>query len=95
MTNDDRRSPHNRSPKPFARTREQVAKSRNQNWFFWIAADVVYIPLYFVKVLYLTGIVYVVFLGLCLLGLRAWQRELRALPDLPDLSLAAAPAAAS
>lgn len=46
-----------------------------QNWYFWIAADVIYVPLYFVKVLYLTGIVYVLFLALCLLGLRAWMRE--------------------
>jgi nicotinamide mononucleotide transporter len=48
-----------------------------ENWYFWIAADVIYIPLYFVKVLYLTGIVYVIFLGLCFTGVRAWRRELR------------------
>ncbi len=47
-----------------------------ENWFFWMAADVIYIPLYFVKVLYLTGIVYLIFLGLCLTGVRAWRREL-------------------
>ena len=47
-----------------------------ENWFFWIAADVVYVPLYFVKTLYLTGIVYIIFLGLCLVGLRAWGRRL-------------------
>jgi nicotinamide mononucleotide transporter len=49
-----------------------------QNWYFWIAADVIYVPLYFVKVLYLTGIVYVLFLSLCFLGLRAWRREIAA-----------------
>lgn len=48
-----------------------------ENWFFWIAADVIYIPLYFVKVLYLTGIVYVIFLALCFTGVQAWRRELR------------------
>jgi nicotinamide mononucleotide transporter len=48
-----------------------------ETWYFWIAADVVYIPLYFVKVLYLTGIVYVIFLGMCVAGVRAWQRQLR------------------
>ncbi|MBR7838357.1 nicotinamide mononucleotide transporter [Actinospica durhamensis] len=47
-----------------------------QNWYLWIAADVIYVPLYFVKVLYLTGIVYVLFLGLCVLGLRAWVKEI-------------------
>ena len=46
-----------------------------QNWYFWIAADVIYVPLYFVKVLYLTGIVYILFLSLCGFGLRAWMRE--------------------
>jgi hypothetical protein len=28
-------------------------------------------------VLYLTGVVYVIFLALCLAGVRAWRRELR------------------
>lgn len=49
-----------------------------ENWYFWIAADLVYIPLYFAKKLDLTGLVYVLFLGLCLVGLRAWHRELKA-----------------
>jgi nicotinamide mononucleotide transporter len=48
-----------------------------ENWFFWMAADVVYVPLYFVKALYLTGIVYVVFLGMCVAGVRSWQRQLK------------------
>ncbi|MFE3638040.1 nicotinamide riboside transporter PnuC [Streptomyces cellostaticus] len=46
-----------------------------ENWYFWIAADVVYIPLYFAKLLYLTGIVYILFLTMCLLGLRNWRRQ--------------------
>ncbi|MFE5407074.1 nicotinamide riboside transporter PnuC [Streptomyces sp. NPDC056580] len=49
-----------------------------ENWYFWIAADVVYIPLYFAKVLYLTSVVYVLFLTMCLLGARSWRRELAA-----------------
>jgi nicotinamide mononucleotide transporter len=48
-----------------------------ENWYFWIAADVVYVPLYFVKALYLTGIVYVIFLGMCLAGVRSWRGELQ------------------
>lgn len=52
-----------------------------QNWYLWIAADVVYVPLYFVKVLYLTGIVYVLFLSMCLLGLRAWRRQIATNPE--------------
>ena len=50
---------------------------RIENWAFWIAADVVYIPLYVVKRLDLTAIVYVLFLGLSVAGVRAWRRALR------------------
>ncbi len=46
-----------------------------ENWYFWIAADLVYIPLYTVKALDLTAVVYTLLLGMCLFGLRAWRRE--------------------
>ncbi|MEU6818905.1 nicotinamide riboside transporter PnuC [Streptomyces sp. NPDC046860] len=49
-----------------------------ENWYFWIAADLVYIPLYFARGLDLTGIVYVLFLAMCLVGWRSWRRESRA-----------------
>jgi hypothetical protein len=35
----------------------------------------------------LTGIVYVIFLGLCLVGLRAWHRELTSRPDLAEVGV--------
>ncbi len=49
---------------------------RLENWYLWIAADVVYIPLYFVKRLDLTGVVYVMMLAMCLYGVLCWRREL-------------------
>lgn len=46
-----------------------------ENWYFWITVDVISIPLYAYKQLYLISLLYVVFLGLCLVGLRAWRAE--------------------
>lgn len=61
-----------------------------QNWFFWIAADVVYIPLYFTKRLDLTGLVYIAFFGLAISGLIAWLRAGRAGdPSVPTTTRAA------
>jgi len=45
-----------------------------QNWYLWILADIIYIPLYFVKGLYFTSVLYVVFFGLCIMGLLHWRR---------------------
>jgi nicotinamide mononucleotide transporter len=49
-----------------------------ENWAFWIAADLIYVPLYLVKRLDLTALVYVLFLGLCAAGVAGWRRALRA-----------------
>jgi nicotinamide mononucleotide transporter len=51
---------------------------RIENWAFWIAADLIYVPLYAVKRLDLTALVYVLFLGLCAAGVSGWRKALRA-----------------
>jgi nicotinamide mononucleotide transporter len=48
-----------------------------QNWYVWMAVDVIYLPLYTSRELYLTAIVYAVFLGLCFAGLAQWRGALR------------------
>ena len=46
-----------------------------ENWFVWIAVDVVYVGLYAVKGLFITGALYLLFIGLCVGGYRAWRRH--------------------
>jgi nicotinamide mononucleotide transporter len=46
---------------------------RLETWYVWIAVDVIYVPLYFSRDLNLTALVYIVFLLLCLQGLRQWR----------------------
>jgi nicotinamide mononucleotide transporter len=47
-----------------------------ENWWVWMAADVVYIALYWYKSLYLTAVLYLLFLGMCLAGHAGWKRSL-------------------
>jgi nicotinamide mononucleotide transporter len=56
---------------------------RIENWAFWIAADLIYVPLYLVKRLDLTALVYVLFLGLCAAGVSGWRKALRAGHEAP------------
>jgi nicotinamide mononucleotide transporter len=51
---------------------------RIETWWFWIAVDVGYIGMYLAKGLWLTALLYAIFLVLCLVGLREWKRSLDA-----------------
>ena len=55
---------------------------RVENWFWWIAADLIYIPLYISRELVLTAAVYVIFLTICLRALPQWRRAARRVPAL-------------
>jgi nicotinamide mononucleotide transporter len=53
-------------------------RKRLESWWLWIAADVVYVPLYAHKELYLTSLLYIGFMALCVAGLLNWSRDLAA-----------------
>jgi nicotinamide mononucleotide transporter len=46
-----------------------------QNWYFWILVDVLSMGMYFYKELYTTSFLYVIFLGIAIMGLIDWKRE--------------------
>jgi nicotinamide mononucleotide transporter len=49
-----------------------------ENWALWILADVVYVPMYLFKGLFITAGLYVVFLVLAIMGLVSWWRSYQA-----------------
>lgn len=55
-----------------------LCRKRLENWYLWIAADVIYVPLYLSRHLPLTAALYAVFLGMCLVGLWEWKKQLLA-----------------
>ena len=50
-------------------------RKRLESWMGWISVDAIYVPLYVSRSLYLTAVLYAIFLGLAILGLRRWQEN--------------------
>ncbi len=53
-----------------------MANKKIENWTFWIAGNIVSIPLYFVKGYGFTGIQYSIFLILAIQAYLAWKKSL-------------------
>lgn len=53
-----------------------MANKKIEHWALWIAGNIVSVPLYFVKGLGFTGIQYLLFLILAILGYKAWKKSL-------------------
>ena len=53
-----------------------MANKKLESWTFWIAGNIVSIPLYFIKGYGFTGIQYTIFLILAIQGYIAWKKSL-------------------
>jgi nicotinamide mononucleotide transporter len=60
-----------------------LMRKRLENWLIWIAVDVIYIPLYVWKGLPLTGLLYIVFLLMCIKGFYDWYHVYRGTGAVP------------
>lgn len=49
-----------------------LSKKFSENWILWIMVDIVAIPLYYAKGLYVTSGLYVILLCMCIYGLYQW-----------------------
>jgi nicotinamide mononucleotide transporter len=46
-----------------------------ENWLLWIATNIIAIGVYFTKALYPTTILYIILLGLAVVGLQTWRKQ--------------------
>lgn len=49
-------------------------RKRIENWFVWIAVDVAFAALAFAAGLWITAVLYLLFIGICAASWRAWRR---------------------
>lgn len=57
-----------------------VARKVIQNWHYWFVIDLVSVYMYFSRGLYLTALLFIVYLVLIVIGLRQWRKHLDAAP---------------
>ncbi len=52
-----------------------LSRKKVENWTVWIVVDVLYVGLFIHKDLYLTAILYAIYIVLAAIGLRSWSRS--------------------
>lgn len=52
-----------------------LSRKKIENWHVWIIVDILYVGLYLHKNLILTALLYLVFVGMAIIGLRAWSGD--------------------
>ena len=53
-----------------------LAKKKIENWLFLLAGNIISVPLYFYKGLTLSSMLYIIFVGISIIGYLAWKRIL-------------------
>jgi nicotinamide mononucleotide transporter len=53
-----------------------LARKKIANWIYWIVVDVIYVGIYIYKDLYLTAILYFIFIPLAAYGYYEWKKEM-------------------
>jgi nicotinamide mononucleotide transporter len=61
----------------FLTAQYMMSRKLIENWWLWIVGDVLVIGLYIYKHLYLTSVLYVIFLAMCVAALVEWERTAR------------------
>ena len=60
----------------------QMALKKVENWLFWIAGDLISVPLYFYKGLHFTSIQFFVFLIIAIMGYYEWRKKAQTKPQI-------------
>ncbi|WP_460501737.1 nicotinamide riboside transporter PnuC [Hymenobacter agri] len=60
-----------------------LTRKRVENWLLWLFVDLIYVPMYWNKGLYISSLLYFLYLALAAYGYWQWRRELRATPVAP------------
>ena len=54
-----------------------LTRKRLENWLLWLLVDLVYVPMYWFKGLYISSLLYFLYLALAAYGYWQWRAELR------------------
>ncbi|WP_181304484.1 nicotinamide riboside transporter PnuC [Rufibacter sp. XAAS-G3-1] len=54
-----------------------MSRKKLENWLIWMAVDAVYVPIYIYKELYLTAVLYFLYLALAWWGYVDWKKSLQ------------------
>ncbi len=58
-----------------------IARKKIENWLLWIVADVIYVGMYVYKHLYLTSLLYFIFIILAIIGWQQWKKDVQQIPS--------------